>query len=163
MSDQETGNLEELLHSGYRYAYSLTHNKANAEDIVQDAWLAVIKARGPQTRAYLFSAVRSRFLNTHKRESLVAMVSYEDVPESEGESGSLEIPCHLEEAILDNALNSLRSLEREALYLFAVEDYTAAEIAEFTQQPRNTVLSHIHRAKKKVKQLIETQHAEVAP
>ncbi len=159
-----TENLEELLHSGYRYALSLTHDKTRAEDIVQDAWLAVLKAKGPQTRPYFFSAVRSRFLNLNKREQLVMVVSLDDVPpieEQEDTSDHLEIMDYLEYPMLEEALDSLRGVEREALFLMAVEGYTANEIAIFTKQPRGTVLSHIHRAKQKIRYFLATHDVEV--
>ena len=57
----------------------------------------------------------------------------------------------LDEAILEEALGSLRPPEREALYLATVEDYTAQEIADLTGRPRGTVLSMIHRARKKLR------------
>jgi len=52
------------------------------------------------------------------------------------------------------ALETLRPVERESLFLSAVEGYTAQKIADFTQQPRGTILSLIHRARKKVSSLV---------
>jgi RNA polymerase sigma-70 factor (ECF subfamily) len=40
--------------------------------------------------------------------------------------------------------------ERELLYLWAVEEYTMKEISELTGIPRGTLLSRIHRIRKKV-------------
>ncbi len=164
MMKEVTQNLEELLHSGYRYALSLTHDKVRAEDVVQDAWLAVLKAKGPHSRPYLFSAVRSRFLNLNKREQLVTVVALDDVPQMEEQvdvTNSLDAMGYLEYPLLEEALDSLRSVEREALFLMAVEGYTANEIATFTKQPRGTVLSHIHRAKQKIRRFLATHDVEV--
>lgn len=164
MMKEVTESLEGLLHSGYRYALSLTHDKACAEDIVQDAWLAVLKAKGPHSRPYFFSAVRSRFLNLNKREQLVTVVALDDVPqieEQEDVSNSLDAMGYLEYPLLEEALDRLRGVEREALFLMAVEGYTAKEIAAFTKQPRGTVLSHIHRAKQKIRQFLATHDVEV--
>jgi len=57
----------------------------------------------------------------------------------------------------------LRPNEREALYLNAVEGYTAREIAKQTDMPRNTVLSLIFRARKKLAEIIAPEHAEKNP
>ncbi len=163
MMDEVSQNLEELLHSGYRYALSLTHDKARAEDVIQDAWLAVLKAKGPHSRPYLFSAVRSRFLNLNKREQLVVVVAIDDVPpiEEQEDTSHLETMGELEYPMLEEALESLRGVEREALFLMAVEGYTANEIATFTAQPRGTVLSHIHRAKQKIRKFLAKHDVEV--
>lgn len=162
MTHEVTESIEELLHSGYRYALSLSQEKALAEDVLQEAWLAVLKANGPKQRGYLFSAIRSRFLNIRKREQLVPIVSIEEVTELEHSYNDTEIRLDIEYSKLENALNSLRSVEREALFLLAVEGYTANEIATFTDQPRGTVLSHIHRAKHKIRRFFQSNDAEVA-
>lgn len=154
-------NVEDLLHSGFRYALSLVSDKSRAEDLLQDAWLAVLKAKGPQHRPYLYSAIRSRFINLNKREQLVSVVSLDDVSELEDPIEE-EVYSRLDSSVLEEALTRLRCIEREALFLFVVEGYTVSEIALFTQQPRGTVLSHIHRAKIKVRRFFQSKHIGVA-
>lgn len=61
------------------------------------------------------------------------------------------------------ALNNLRSQEREALFLTAVEGYTAQEIADLTHQPRGTVLSLVHRAKQKIRRFVKHQNEDILP
>ena len=55
---------------------------------------------------------------------------------------------------LTRALGRLRETEREAIYLQAVQGYTAAETAELMAIPRGTVLSLIHRGKARLRQLL---------
>ena len=154
-------SLEGLLHSGFRYALSLTHDRAKAEDVLQDAWLAVLKAKGPHELPYLFSAIRTRFLNLNKRENLVVVVEVDEsiIPNEEGDGSSYFESLDIHH--MEKAMQSLRSVEREALFLMVVEGYTAQEVSEFTQQPRGTVLSHIHRAKIKIKQFFIINDIEV--
>jgi DNA-directed RNA polymerase specialized sigma24 family protein len=52
--------------------------------------------------------------------------------------------------VLPHQLASIRPEEREAIYLNIVEGYTAQEIAEITETSRNSILSLIHRGKKKL-------------
>lgn len=153
--------IESLLQDGYRYALSLSHNPAKAEDLLQDAWVAVLQAKGPHEKAYLFSAIRSRFLNQHKRELLVPIVSID-----EEQIGGVEQVMGLADVSIDDndlekSLATLRPVEREALYLSAVEGYTANEIAINTERSRGTVLSLIHRAKKKLQQFLDEELREV--
>jgi RNA polymerase sigma-70 factor (ECF subfamily) len=148
-------DLRELLLSGYRYALSLTHHRAQAEDLVQDAWVAVLQAHGPRTRAYLFTAIRSRFLNWHRRERLVPMVPLDDPYDASGDDPPLPA---VDPEELERALGTLRPVERETLYLACVEGYTAKEIGVLTQVPRGTVLSLLHRARRKLRRALSSEH-----
>lgn len=159
MTDTEIQPAEELLESAYRYALSLTRHQQQAEDVLQDAWLAVLKANGPQNKAYLFSAIRSRFLNANKREQLVPFVSIEQASEIEGAETDLDDYC--DHVLLNFALAQLRTIEREALFLMVVEGFSAQEVADFTNQPRGTVLSLVHRAKTKLKNMLGESQEEV--
>lgn len=149
--------LRELLNQGYRYALSLCHDAAQAEDLLQEGWLALLKARGPREKAYLFRAIRSRYLNQIKREQLVAMVSLENSAQAliETEADEWQALADMQEIGL--ALEKLRPVEREALFLHAAEGYTAEEISQHTGQARGTVLSLIHRARQKLKGWITRQ------
>ena len=148
--------LTTLLNQGYRYALALVHDKHQAEDILQDAWLGVLQARGPHQKAYLFKAIRSRYLNQNKRAQLVPMVPLEPNETIYDETQPPEnILLEIDE--LEAHLEVLRPVERETLFLFAVEGYTAEEIAQYSGNPRGTVLSLIHRARQKLKSSISSQ------
>ena len=152
-ASQASDKLSELLQRGYRYAYSLTHHKSTAEDLLQDAWVAVLQARGPHTTGYLFSAIRSRFLNHNKRERLVSMIALDDAPTEHGQYDPDPL-LRADTAAMDAALARLRPVEREVLFLSAVEGYTAEEIAQNTRQPRGTILSLLHRARLKLRRAL---------
>ena len=157
-------DIAALLHSGFRYALSLTHNEAHAEDILQDAWYAVLHAGGPHNKPYLFTAIRARFLNQRKRDLLVPLVPLEEMAEQDYAYDDSELlQVAYDNKALQNALATLRAAERETLFLTAVEGYTAQEIANLTQQPRGSILSLIHRAKNKLKKFITLEYPEVLP
>lgn len=149
--------LVTLLHQGYRYALALIHDRTKAEDLLQEAWLAVLQAGGAWEKAYLFSAIRSRYINQGKRDKLVAFVSFEDVHDmaASGTETAMESGLLMDE--LECRLQHIRPLEREALFLSVVEGYTAKEIADHTGHPRGTVLSLIHRARKKLMSAYQQQ------
>jgi RNA polymerase sigma-70 factor (ECF subfamily) len=65
-----------------------------------------------------------------------------------------EAPDVLQNGSLDRALGSLRTEERETLFLAVVEGYTAEEIAELTARPRGTILSLLYRTKAKLRNLL---------
>ncbi|MEH6357828.1 MAG: RNA polymerase sigma factor [Pseudomonadales bacterium] len=149
--------LRDLLNQGYRYALSLCHDSSLADDLLQEGWLALLQAKGPKEKAYLFRAIRSRFLNRIKREQLVVMVPLDvnDIDEMSGQSDEWNTLADLQE--LEVALQQLRPVERETLFLHAAEGYTAQEIGQHTGQPRGTVLSLIQRARHKLKRWIKQQ------
>lgn len=138
--------LGALAQRGYGYALSLTHDEAAAEDLLQDAWTQVLRAGGPRNRAYLFRAIRTRWIDGFRRREVVAF---------EGLDGPVVDPApdprDTDRDALDRALATLRADEREALFLCLVEEYTAAEAATLMNKPRNTVLSLVHRGRQKVR------------
>lgn len=149
--------LRDLLNQGYRYALSLCHDSSLADDLLQEGWLALLQAKGPKEKAYLFRAIRTRYLNRIKREQLVVMVPLDvnDVDELPDQSDEWSTLADLQE--LEMALQQLRPVEREALFLHASEGYTAQEIGQYTGQARGTVLSLIQRARHKLKSWIKQQ------
>ena len=148
------GDVRELLLRGFRYAYSLTHDTARAEDLLQDGWVSLLSAGGPRRRRYLFAAIRSRFIDGCRREQLLVFESLDQAGENHVDK--LHDP-HAGDAFdvdddgLGQALATLRPMEREALLLADVEGYTAQEIADLTGHPRGTVLSLIHRSRHKLR------------
>lgn len=62
--------LETLLHAGYRYAVALTGNEGDAEDLLQDAWLGMIRIDGPRTKPYLFRSIKNRYIDGHRRRQV---------------------------------------------------------------------------------------------
>jgi len=150
--------LEDLLQRGYRYAMSLTHDQTSAEDLVQDAWLAILHAGGPRTFPYLFSSIRSRFVNTRRREQSVPMLPLDEatVPGlvNGHATGTGSVLVGFDRS-LERALACLRPVEREVLFLSVVEGYTADEIGRLVGQSCGSVLSLLHRAREKARKCLE--------
>ena len=151
------GNFAELVQRGYRFALSLTHNATQAEDLIQDAWFSVLRARGPMSPAYLFATVRNRFIDQYRRDRARPTEALDNHPEPEGldESQMWDgegLPAT--NGAFDAALGKLRPEERSVLYLAAVEQFTAKQIADLLDWPRGTVLSMLHRTKCKLRQMV---------
>jgi len=141
----------ERLQSGYRYALALTHQPADAEDLVQEAWLNLSRRYGRvESNALLFTAVRNLFVDQCRRKKIVQFDSI-DQPEPP------VLPAAVEEepgvkGDLETLLAVLRPVERETLFLHYYQGHTAEEIAQMTGQPRGTVLSLLHRAIAKLRE-----------
>ena len=141
--------MRELIQAGYGYALSLTGEEADAEDLVHEAWLRLAR-RGQRRppRPLLFTTIRNLYLDAWRRRQRFPGESLEE--ETHSAPGPTE-DLHLDRVDLTEALSRLRSEEREAIYLQAVQGYTAAEAARLMDRPRGTVLSLIHRGKARLR------------
>jgi len=155
-------DLHELATAGYRYAFALTHDRPAAEDLLQDAWEAMLRAGGHQRRPYLFCAIRTRFLNHCQRAKRLTLVDL-DAPQTEelADERTADELFIADWGSLGTALGELQPLERELLFLWAIEGYTAQEIGELTNRARGTVLSLLHRTKLKLRERLETVYREI--
>ena len=150
--------LREALLGAYRYALALTHDEWLAHDLLGDACLSVLRADGPLDNAYLLKAVRSRFIDHCRREG-GGRPRVESLNDEAGPPARPMRDGHDDTdaaTTLDRALASLRSEEREVLFLHAVAGLTAREIAAISDQSRSTVLSLLQRGRNKVRQRMET-------
>lgn len=156
-------DLGDLVQRGYRFALSLTHNEAVAEDIIQDAWFSVLKIKGPWNRQYLFTTIRHRFIDHCRRENRVAFEPLDHHPEFEQGDTDESNAWFIEENIsnangrFEQMLGKLRSQERAVLYLAAVEGFTAKQIADLLDWPRGTVLSMLHRGRNKIRSQLRSE------
>ena len=145
----DTPDLDDLLQRAYRYALSLARDEDAARDLVQDACLSIARRGGPWKAGYVLTSVRNRFIDTTRR----ADRHTREVEERDATTAAPS-PFDGEAPGLDDALATLRPIEREVLFLHAVEGFSASEIGALTDQPRGTVLSLLHRTKAKLRPLL---------
>lgn len=144
----------ELMQSGYRYAYSLTHHGHDAEDLVQEAWLNLCRRYGAaSSRAALYTAIRHLFIDRCRRNRVIAFDSVDEM--AHPVAAVPEMPRGTATDV-ETLLARLRPGEREAVYLHYIEGHTAEEVGVLTKQPRGSVLSLLHRALKKLQQAVAT-------
>lgn len=162
MTSKSTGMTErELLDHGYRYALSLTHHEQDAEDFVQTAFFRLYRSRGcVKHKALLITTIRNLFFDQCRRQRNKVVITLDNPDDIDQQPASTQsLPgTNLD---MDELLARLRPEEREALYLSAVDGCSASEIAKLTGQPRNTVLSLIHRAKKKLEAILEREETRM--
>lgn len=140
-----TDPLDEVLQRGYRYAFSLAHDREDARELVQEACLRISRRGGPWTVPYLLTVIRNAFIDERRRGRVLSFRPLEDANAVSSHSVNRDPD-------LGSALQSLGSMERELLFLSVVEGYTAAEIAHHTGRPRGTILSLLHRTRAKLRQ-----------
>ncbi len=136
------------MQGGYRYAYSLTHSRHDAEDLVHEAWLNLCRRYGAVgSRPVLFASIRNLFIDRCRRAKVLA---FDPIDETENAHGTTPALPPGAVGDVDTLLGYLRPGEREAVYLHYIAGHTAEEIGTITRQPRGTVLSLLHRALKRL-------------
>ncbi|MGH1366812.1 MAG: RNA polymerase sigma factor [Calditrichia bacterium] len=151
--NQADFDIEELLQRGFRYAFSLTHNKMDAEELVQEACYSISRLGGPWNIPYLFKSIRNRYIDAGRRSNLLHFEALDhQVLEDSSELSQMD-EQNFDDRMSD-ALHELADGERELLFLKVVEGYTANELSEITGSPRGTILSKLHRTKNKLRYIL---------
>lgn len=153
----------------YRMALRLTHNRAEAEDIVQDACLRAFRSfhrfePGSNCRAWLFRILRNVFLNRLRREGREVLeddaAAWDAVAESATAPDAVR-PNPEEEFFqtvlhgdVDRALKSLPVVFREVVILADMEGLSYKEIAEVLGCPIGTVMSRLSRGRRLLRRVL---------
>ena len=145
-----------LLNQLYRYALSLSNNEDQAYDLLQSCIEKYLKADTANIEtpvAYIKRMIRNEFIDKTRRARFQHDVDAEDLERIHDENAREEISLEdvfVRQSEVNALLGTMKADERELLYLWAVEEYTLAEIAEQKQIPRGTLLSKLHRLKKRI-------------
>ncbi len=146
----------------YRSALRLTHNRVEAEDLVQETCLRAFGNfhrfnPGTNCRAWLFTILRNAFLNRLRQGAREVLegdsAAWELVSDTMTESGSTR--GHPEEEFLqtvlhgdvDRALKALPLVFRETVILADLEGLSYKEIAQVLGCPIGTVMSRLSRGR----------------
>lgn len=150
--------FESLIHSAYRYACALQVDSGEAQGLVHDAWINASKKKGRlPDKAYLFRCVRNLYIDQYRRSQIVPVESVHDDKADYEQFVGVSDVAELPDIELQQALHQLRDVERETLFLSVVEGYTTSEIAKLTGMPRGSVLSLIHRARIKLRKIMDNE------
>jgi RNA polymerase sigma-70 factor (ECF subfamily) len=159
--------LVALLPAAYGYAYRLTRNRADAEDLMQEA--ALRACRGAQTfepgthfKAWFFRIILRNFWERHRVASRRPQtVEIEDAPDLylyqqftrtgasiEGDDPMGDLLDRIGTERVAAAIAQLPEEYANVATLYFMEDFAYNEIAHVLDVPLGTVRSRIHRARK---------------
>jgi RNA polymerase sigma-70 factor (ECF subfamily) len=180
MDDRLQREFDELVYRHYQQAYNLayrlTGNAADAEDLVQEAFLRAYRFFDRYDRSMPFMNWFSRiltnlYIDEYRRRGRLRTVSIDEVYSGEdGEEGTTmdlpdTAPNPLELALSNEYLHAiqegLQHLSPEfriAVILADLEGYSYEEIAEITKTSIGTVRSRIHRGRKQLRDQIKKRH-----
>ena len=146
-----------------RVAQSLTRNRADAEDLVQDSLIRAYKAidrfDGRHPRAWLLTILRNTNINRNRRRRPELLrdpdTQLERLAQSpvDDEATRPDRFVDLEfDADLEDALESLTDPFREVIELVDMDGLAYAEAAEVLGIPVGTVMSRLHRGRRKIRE-----------
>ena len=131
-----------------RIVYQHTRNKADSEDIVQDTFLSLIKQpdfnEEEHLKAWLICVTINKcknYIKSLKRKRTVPL-EYAEYKLTEFQYEILE------------ELQELPEEDRNILYLFYYEGYSAKEIAEILDKKENAIFTQLNRARAKLKKTL---------
>lgn len=149
------------LNRFYRYSYSLTGDPHSAYDLLHTAlekYLGSPPAEPAFRERFLLTVIRNTFIDQYRHAARFPAEPFEDADPC---SVDIDLVTLEELAVqrdqVEKILAWLSPFERELLYLWAVEGYTAAELSTMLEVPRGTILSRIHRLRQKVKQNMRSE------
>jgi RNA polymerase sigma-70 factor (ECF subfamily) len=151
------------LEAAYNLARALTQNEADAQDVVQNAYLRACKYfytfDGENIRAWLLTIVRNAardWLRRNRSPEIAHNVDIDDLTEiadhhvavmDDPETALLRKADHI---MVNEILDALPAHLREVLVLRELQELSYKEIAHITAVPVGTVMSRLSRARIRV-------------
>ena len=155
-------------------ARRMARNAADAEDLVQETYLRAYKGydrftEGTNLRAWLFRILTNLFINEYRRRKrrpdevdlgdTDTLYLYRGLGGTElarrAHSAEDEFLDGLTSSEVRHAIESLPDAYRVAVLLADVEGFAYKEIAEILDVPIGTVMSRLHRGRKKLRETLQ--------
>ena len=153
------------------FAFHLTYNDQDAEDLVQETYLKAHKfidryVEGTNAKAWLFKILKNAYINEYRKKSKRPIkVDYEDIISfQESEDAATQANSDLREDLFKDrmgdevtiALNSLPVDFRTVILLCDIEEFTYEEISKIIDVPIGTVRSRLFRARNMLKEKLKS-------
>jgi RNA polymerase sigma factor (sigma-70 family) len=160
-------------HKGPTYRYLLRHtsNRATADELHQDLWMRVVRAREryrPEARfkTWLYALARHRLIDHYRSTGHAAAASLDDGPGDDAPLVLLDGPAAAADplaCVLDaeagrrllTALADVPAAQRDAFLLHVEAGLSLDEIALLTGSPAETVKSRLRYAYRRLRAALE--------
>jgi RNA polymerase sigma-70 factor (ECF subfamily) len=164
--DREAAGMFIKVHQPALYAYILRMcgRPDVAEDIVQEAFVRVLANLDRfdsrfRFSTWLFTIARRLYLNacmkhkpTYDSDMVGSFQGKRDLPESPVIEHETQTNA---KDVIQTALLELSTEQREVLVLFHQLDWPIALIAQHLKMPEGTVKSHLHRGRRRMRELLD--------
>ena len=159
-------NSLQYLDGLYGYAMTLTHNQADAEDLVQETYLRAISAferlrPNSNLKSWLFTILRNVYLNQIRDGHSHLQVEIDapghgrwDCEDKSSKDPLLLYAAKEKQADVRKAIEKLPDAYREVIVLREFEELSYEQIAKILDCPSGTVRSRLSRARETLREML---------
>jgi len=150
---------EQYSRSMFNVGYRIVHDEAEAEDVLQEAFISAFRNlgryRGDATfGAWLKRIVVNKAINAVNKRRMERFPEHNEVEVAEEEADEMiDFPFTVEK--VKRAIAQLPDGYRMVLSLYLLEGYDHGEIAEILGISESTSKSQFNRSKRKLKEILE--------
>lgn len=144
-----------LYNDLYQYAFSITRNKDDAKDLVQEVYLKAYKnidkfKLGTNARAWLYKIMYNHFCSQYRKKTKIKFIAddynVENIKVVENKISKVEII---------DSINNLGKKYKFISVLFFLNEFSYSEIEKITELKLGTVKSRIYRSRELIKDEID--------
>lgn len=158
----------EHINALYGFAMTLTRDKTEAEDLVQETYLRAVRAANQPAveenlKAWLFVIMRNTWLNIMRHKHHGLRIFEPDDENAAGAASDKTYDPHvvylrkLEQEQVREAIEKLPDAYREIVVLRDIEGFSYQEIATVLNCPAGTVMSRLGRARGKLRDALSAR------
>lgn len=151
-----------LFEQLYNFARWLTHDTAEAEDLVQETYAKALRGfssfqAGTNFRAWMYRILRNAFLSSKTGLKITVSLADEDNDQlvADGPTPESVLIAQVNRDTVQRALDHLPVHFREILLLCEVEEMSYQEMADTLAVPIGTVMSRLSRARKALRKVLD--------
>ncbi|MEJ7933723.1 RNA polymerase sigma factor [Sphingobium sp. AN558] len=147
------GDLLAILPRLRRFAASLSHDRADGEDLCQAALEKGLRARdqwqpGTKLDSWMYRIMRNLWIDESRaRQRAMKTFAPEEAGEHVGHAGDRDIEAHVMLSEVDRAMQALPDEQREAIALVLVEGLSYKEASAVLGVPMGTLTSRLVRGR----------------
>lgn len=166
--------VSEHRHRILRLAYRMTKNEADAEDVVQNAFMKAFVHLPDFNGRSKFStwltriAINESLLNIRRRQHRSSEIPVDGLPDADNTKALKEIPApdpspeqtcsyHEQQELMGKMIHHIKPIDRGLLHLYLNEDLSYRQIARRLGMSATAVRSRMHRTRMDIRKSLDAQ------
>ena len=156
-----------LLPDMFRYALSMTRNRSEAEDLVQDTLMKAMELKdgfeaGTNMKGWLFKIELHILKNNRRKIARQKILARENIADPEKE---IVMPSQMDKVMLVDFCEAMERLpidQKAAIYLVVVEGHSYEDAAKVLECSVGTVKSRVSRGRQELARHIEPDYVRTS-